>query len=264
MTNKLFAFGCSYATGEELLMHHLDDVDQYRIKTASDPRKFFSMLDKDPNLILKYNDIKIEQKKISWPNILSNLLELECVNLAESGNSLDKIVWQIYQEYHSKNIKDNDIVIVSLTKSTSNLYFSDTPESFQLPSLLWPINDRLLGVKDNGDVGYVIDKDSDKAILNWFNNDRIAWDFIKNLIILKNLQNSIKLYIVPAMNDNPITNLKCYNQDLFSKMYSDLKTLLLTNTGLDDFSKTYHAWGHPDKEAHKKYAEHLYEILRKL
>ena len=146
MTNKLFAFGCSYATGEELLMHHLDDVDQYRIKTASDPRKFFSMLDKDPNLILKYNDIKIEQKKISWPNILSNLLELECVNLAESGNSLDKIVWQIYQEYHSKNIKDNDIVIVSLTKSTRNLYFSDTPESFQLPSLLWPINLSLIHI----------------------------------------------------------------------------------------------------------------------
>jgi len=250
MNNKIFVFGCSYATGEELLMHHLGELDSYRIQTAHNPRLFFKKLKQQQNLKNLYEKIKDDQKNIAWPNLLARKLGYECVNLAESGNSLDKILYQLFEE--QEKIGKNDITIISLTKPTRNAVFDKTVNSFQLPSLHWPVKS-LLGVKDNGDVEPVINPKTDKALLDWFTNDRIAWDFIKNLKLLTGTDAKI----IPSMTINIDTTFK-----LFRNIYEECAQGFITTKSLDDFSKYRHAWGHPDADAHKKYAEHLYEILR--
>lgn len=249
MKHRLFVFGCSYATGEELMLHQLGDIDNYRISTSKDPRKFFKKLEEE-NLQDKYEKIKQDQKRIAWPQLLADKLNYDCINLAESGNSLDKMVFQFFKE--QENISNDDLVIMSLTKASRNAYFNSSVESFQLPSLLWPVKS-LLGVKDTGDVKPVISKETDQALLEWFTDDRIVWDFIKNLKILENTQANI----VPAMSDEFKTTIP-----ILEIMINKSKEKFITNKGLDDFCVERHAWGHPTLDAHIKYADHLYEILR--
>jgi len=251
MSNRLFVFGCSYATGEELLLHELGYLDRYRIQTANDPRLFFKKL-KETNSEHLYENVKRRQKEIAWPNLLAKKLNYECINLAKNGNSLDEITFQVLQQ--QSHIREKDLVIVSLTKSTRNAVFNKTVESFQLPSLVWPLK-RLIGVKDIENSKYVINKQTDKALLDWFTDDRIAWDYLKNLKVLETTQAKCVL----AMNNSLDTSF-----DLFKDLYKGIEENFLSKKGLDDFSINRHCWGHPEKEAHKKYAEHLYEILRKL
>lgn len=255
MSNKLFVFGCSYATGEELLMHRLGELDAYRISTADDPRKFFKRLELE-NRQDEYEEIKLLQKEIAWPKQLSDKLNLNCVNLAESGNSFDKMLYQIYEQVYHGNISKEDTIIVSLTKTTRNAVFDNKVESFQLPSLYWPVKS-LIGVKDTGDMKPVIDEKTDIALLQWFTDDRILWDYVKNLQAVRALKENFNLHIVPAMKNNIKTNIP-----LIEKLYQDCANDFLTDKGLDDFSNDRLAWGHPDQVAHDKYAEYLYDILR--
>lgn len=259
MKPRLFVFGCSYCTGEELLLDEIKDLNQLRISTANDPRIFFSNLKKDKKLLDQYQDIVMKQKELSWPNLLASRLGIDCVNLAESGNSLDKIIYQI----STTKFNPNDFVIVALTNPFRGLYFDQEPKSFQLPNLFWSIKDRLLGVKKNGDIDYVIGKEEDRAILKWFNDDRILWDQIKNISVLGFLKNNLNLVIVPAMSRKDF-NLKPYNNCLL-QTYDDLENKLLSiSRSLDDFTKNRMPWGHPDRSAHESYADHCYEIFRKL
>jgi hypothetical protein len=248
MMSKLYVFGCSYATGEELLAHELS-INDYRLATSNDPRKFFKKLETE-NLQEEYNTIKEKQKLIAWPQLLADKLNLQCCNYAESGNSLDKIVYQVFENNYK--FTNNDIVIVSLTKATRNAIFDKNVESFQLPSLLWPYKG-LLGVKDTGDIKPVINEQTDKALIDWFSDDRISWDFVKNLQVLE----YYNINIVPAMNNNIISSMP-----VILDLYEKSKSKFLTDKGLDFFCGERLAWGHPDKDAHINYAEHLYEILR--
>lgn len=248
MSNNLFTFGCSYATGEELLLHELP-IDDFRLKTARDPRKYFKLLE-ESNLESKYNQLKLKQKQLAWPKLLADKLNYNCINFAESGNSLDKILFQVLS--HADEFTSNDLVIVSLTKANRNAVFNKTVESFQLPSLMWPVK-TLIGVKDTGDTKPVIDKRTDKALLNWFTDDRVAWDFVKNLQILTTLN----VHIVPSMKNNIDISIST-----IEKLYETIQKSYLTQNSLDDFCDNWLAWGHPDHKAHVKYAEHLYELLR--
>lgn len=253
--NNLFVYGCSYATGEELLAHELGSLDDYRIATADDPRKFFKRLEKE-HAVEQYEEIKRRQYKLAWPQILADKLGLECLNRAESGNSLDKMLYQLYEDIYQENISEADTVVISLTKATRNAVFNKTVESFQLPSLYWPVK-TLMGVKDTGDMSPVINEDTDKALLEWFTDDRVAWDFIKNLQAIKNISQFFNVKIIPCMHNNIVTSIP-----LLTHIYHDCNKGFITDKGLDDFAESNHAWGHPTQSAHTRYAEHLYEILR--
>jgi hypothetical protein len=59
------------------------------------------------------------------------------------------------------------------------------------------------------------------------------------------------------MNNNIISSMP-----VILDLYEKSKSKFLTDKGLDFFCGERLAWGHPDKDAHINYAEHLYEILR--
>ena len=133
------------------------------------------------------------------------------------------MLYQIYQEIYSGNITDKDLIIVSLTKASRNAYFNGDVESFQLPSLYWP-SSSLIGIKDTGDAKPVINEKTDMALLDWFTDDRIAWDFLKNLQALKNIKHFFDLEIIPAMSNNLTTKLP-----VLSKIYEDCQKGFLTS-----------------------------------
>ena len=82
---KLFAFGCSMTRGDAL-----DDIWDFKLKQT------------DPNA---------GPSKYSWPQILANNMNLECVNLGESGAS-NKQIWYRLVNTH---MTEGDIAFVQWT-----------------------------------------------------------------------------------------------------------------------------------------------------
>jgi hypothetical protein len=258
---RIVAFGCSYTAGEELLYYQLGDLDEYRKNTAHNPRLFFQKLSKDSVAQETLKTIRSEQLKLAWPAKLSAMLNVECVNFAEVGNSMDKILWQIEQKKLERFFQAGDVILVGATNPDRNVFFKDTgPLAFQLPSLYWGLDNSLMGVDDVGNTDIVVNKEVDKHLVHWFNNDRIVWDYLKSL---KSLQ-ALNVGIVNAMSCNLDLAVYSYNSEIFKNMQDSIQ--YLQHDSMDSFAakNDYLAWGHPNEIVHQKFAESIYEILRKL
>lgn len=256
--NRIVAFGCSYTSGEELLYHKLGDLDEYRKRTSSDPRMFFQKISKDKTAQKILESIRTDQLKLAWPAKLAELLEVECVNFAEVGNSMDKILWQVEKKKLEQFFKPGDLILVGATNPDRNVFFKDhAPMSFQLPSLHWGIDNSLIGVDEIGNLDVVVSKDIDKNLIHWFNDDRIIWDYLKSLKVLR----ALNVNIVNAMSYNTNIQVKKYNTELFNSMTNEIQ--YLQNTSMDEFAnkEDYHAWGHPTQIVHERFAESIYKVL---
>jgi hypothetical protein len=257
---RIVAFGCSYTAGEELLYHQLGDLDEYRKSTLKDPRLFFKKIAKNFDAQKKLKDIRAEQLTLAWPAKLAALLNVDYVNFAEVGNSMDKILWQIETKKLEMFFQPGDIILVGATNPDRNLVFKDSgPMSFQLPSLHWDY-DSLIGVDSIGNASTVISKEVDKTLVHWFSDDRIVWDYLKTLKALR----SLNVGIVNAMSCNLDLNLISYNAELFKNIKDSIQ--YLQSKSMDSFASDsdYLAWGHPNESVHQKFAESIYEILREL
>lgn len=262
---RLIVFGCSYCTGEEILYHELGhDFDQLHKSTADDPRIFFDSIEKN-NLESKLKAIQKKQFDLAWPKKLSDSLGIECLNFAESGNSMQKMLWQFLDQYQKGNIKESDLIIFGQTKAERGLYFRENPMSFQIATANGPGLNKILGISDSGGITEVIDKNLDKAIMSWFNDDRMYWDYLMVLNCLSFWKQQFNLFVVPAMSLNQL-EIKNYNQDLFNSILNNFveSDLYLTDRGLDYYKKSdadYLPWGHPKEIIHNQYADHLRELL---
>lgn len=268
---RIIAFGCSYTSGEELLYHQFGELDTYRIETAKNPMLFFNMVSRDPVLQEKLEQIRVDQLNLAWPAILAKKFKTTCVNFAEVGNSLDKILWQIEQKRYEGFFQKGDLVLIGLTNPDRNLFFKkDRPMAFQLPSLFWGTGSPI-GVDYDGSIDTLVDVETDKHFVHWFTEDRIAWDYYKSLRYIESLQKEINLYAVHAMMPFWIEpkDLQEYNAQLFEYIESSLTTyrdIFAGDKCIDDFATDadYHAWGHPKASVHQKFADYLYEVLREL
>jgi hypothetical protein len=263
--NRLIVFGCSYCTGEEILYSELGpDLDQLHRSTADDPRIFFNKIDK-LNLNDRLKEIQKKQMNLAWPKKLADALNIECLNLAESGNSMQKMLWQFLNQLHLGNIKETDLILFGLTKAERGLYFRESPMSFQISTANGPELNTILGISDSGGVSEVISKNIDIAIMHWFNDDRMIWDYLMVLNCLGFWKQKFNLFTIPAMSLNE-SELKKYNKKLFDSILDTVKNsdLYLTDKGLDHFKKSndeYLPWGHPKEVIHSQYADHLRGIL---
>lgn len=258
---RIIVFGCSYATGEEILYHELgSEIEELRKISANDPRIFFNAVEKN-NLTERLKQIQQNQFDYAWPAKLASLLGVECVNLAESGNSMPKMIWQFLN--YQDNILETDLVLFSQTKAERNLFFREFPMSFQITSINGPIKNTLLGISETGNVSSVINEKVDTALMSWFNDDRIVWDFISALHSISYFKQSYNVFLVPAMTTSDV-HLQPYNKILFEKQLQNFDSLYLGCKYMDSFREGPQdnlLWGHPSEAVHDKFAQHLYSVL---
>jgi hypothetical protein len=254
---RIIVFGCSYATGEELLYDELDRELVIIRNTNTDPRAFFNAIEKNEDYQEQYSKVIKKQYELAWPAKLAKLMNVECINLAESGNSMQKMLWQFLN--YKEHLTDTDLVIFSQTKPDRNVVFNDTPNSFQIASILG-----LIGVGKNGNATTVIDCDTDKAMLKWFTDDRILWDNLMALMSIGYFKDTYNLRVVPAMRAEKY-ELKESNNIFYSVVETLKRQLFLGNKTMDDFKDNNTLlWGHPTLEVHEKYANYLFEELNRV
>lgn len=253
--NNIYVFGCSYATGEEILLDTLSEEAKSLRHSVQDPRAWFHYVEQ--TCLAQYKQILEQQKQLSWPNKLADLLNVDCINFAESGNSMQKITWQVLNFVNSTKLTEQDLILISLTKPDRNVFFDTAPVSFQISTML---GEGLVGVSETGNARTILGQDKDKVLLDWFTDDRIFWDFLNSLMVLENLSRQYNIKIVPAMRMGSY-DLKSYNKDLFNTIYSKLKRSFLCDLSMDEFTDNYYLWGHPSAQAHTAYAEYIYGEL---
>ena len=252
--NRIIVFGCSYATGEELLYDELD-CKLIAIRNANaDPRVFFNAIESNTNYQEQYSSVIKKQYELAWPAKLAKLMDVECINLAESGNSMQKMLWQFLN--YREHLTDTDLVIFSQTKPDRNVFFHDKPASFQIASILG-----LIGVGKNGNASTVIDCETDKSMLKWFTDDRIMWDDLMVLLSIGYFKNTYNIHVVPAMRSSAY-ELKEYNNMLYDMFKVLQDQLFLGSKTMDDFKGNDSLlWGHPTLEVHTQYANYLFKEL---
>lgn len=265
MIKRLVVFGCSYSNGEEILYHELgDELSSLHKNTKDDPRIFLDKIKSDKQLQESIEIIKVRQLDLAWPKKLADLLKVPCINFSESGNSMQRMLWQLLTKIEKKEISKNDLILISQTKPERNFYFrNDRDVSFQIASANGPIKDQILGIAKDGNLENVLDESFDKSIIRWFNDERIYWDFIMVLMSLKSLQADLNLFVIPTMPCSLDIKFAEYTDDLFKKQYTNFhnSNLFLGSRGLDDFIKDKSEvlpWGHPNEKVHDRFADYLY------
>jgi hypothetical protein len=260
-TKRIVVFGCSYATGEELLYDELDSKLLAIRNNNKDPRAFFNAIESNKLYQTQYAEVIKRQYDLAWPKILANKLSVACINFAESGNSMQKMLWQFLN--YKDSITNSDLIIFSQTKPDRNMFFKDKPRAFQMSSIL-NSQEGLIGVADNGNAAVVMDTETDKAILKWFTDDRIIWDELMILMSLGYLKNFYNIRIVPAVS-YPSYQLADYNKNVIESTYNLLKqsNLLLGTNSMDHYKTDSDTllWGHPSKRVQDVYAEYLFKEL---
>ena len=73
---RIIVFGCSYATGEELLYDELDQELILIRKNNKDPRKFFNAVENNITYRKQYVDIIKRQYALAWPQTLADKLNV--------------------------------------------------------------------------------------------------------------------------------------------------------------------------------------------
>jgi len=250
---RIVVFGCSYATGEELLYDELA-VELLATRNNTDPRDFFNAIENNVIYQEQYTSVIERQYALAWPAKLAMLMNAECVNFAESGNSMQKMLWQFLN--YKEQLTQTDLVIFSQTKPDRNVFFNDKPASFQIASMLG-----LIGVGKNGNASTVIDCNTDKAMLKWFTDDRIIWDDLMVLMSIGYFKTAYNLCVVPAMRASEY-KLKEYN-NMFNDTLKVLQNqLFLGSKTIDDFKGSDSLlWGHPTLQTHEQYANYLFKEL---
>jgi hypothetical protein len=262
---RLVVFGCSYCTGEEILYHELgEEISRLHESTYTDPRIFFEKIEKE-KLNFKLKEIQLKQMNLAWPKKLADQLGIECINLSESGNSMQKMLWQFLEQIRLGKIFDTDLILFAQTKAERSLYFREFPMSFQIATTNDPGLNRILGISENGGVSEVMNEKLDKAIMQWFNDDRMYWDHLMVLMSLNYLKQTYNLFVVPAMTLNQL-DLQDYNKQLFDSLLDNIRNsdLYLTDRGLDYYKTSdedYLPWGHPKEKIHNQYADFLRDII---
>lgn len=194
--SKLYAFGCSYTYGDETSDWYID---------PSRPSKY------------------------AWPNILSNHLNKECVNLSKSGSSNDSIFKTVL--FTIEDITDSDIVVVMMT-----------------------FPDRKLSIKGNLHPTQKRHKD---FYINYHNSELGNLNFIQNLYSIRYRLSLEKFKFFITFTDNrPYLETRKYFPN-----FKISKEVIILGPGLG-FFKDIADKKHPDDNGHREIALYLLEKMK--
>ena len=261
--NRIVSFGCSFTAGTEILDYQLDPYF-VKLKHKLDAYQWWQAIQQDKKQSRLLDQLRLQERNHAWPAKLAAILGVEWLNLAHPGNSNEHATWEVEHSLISNQLRDTDLVIVGLTNMQRSMFFSSTHPA--------PVN---FLFSNKGSYSHVLTEN----ILKWFTDDRILWEYYKDLKGFKFLKDKLngRLFVVPTDNTIrdicPDTYTHMYgtfepcsrdNAEFFSKVINQMRDsdLFLTfEHCLYKFQneKTRLPHGHLNEDAHRSFAELLYK-----
>ena len=200
---RLITFGCSFTYGQGLP----DCVNQNNVNFPGP-----------------------EPSKFAWPNLLSQIMNIECINQSGAGASNLEILYKILDF----KFKKDDIVVIMWSLPNRDIYFTRLIKPFKQLGA-WKTN-----------------KIAKKWMLTLDEYDYIqrSWIYIHHAdLYLKNLD--VKYIHYPSFPDKLAVNSSLKNISI-DNLYLDGQ--VICDFGLDG--------GHPGIESHKQTANKIFNILK--
>lgn len=256
---RIVAFGCSFTGGCELLDHTLAEP-YVSLKERLSPYEWYNAISKDSKAFDTLTSNRQKEKYLAWPAKLANNLQLDFLSLAINGNSNEKAIWQIEKAIYDKTINNTDLVIVGLTSAHRSMFFSND-HSEPVPFLL-----------SNQDVFQSRYKG---ALYDWFDDSRILWNYLRDLDQFYLLKKKLGGRLAVVHTESPFKMQEAHywglenlghQKDFFKhKLDSILASGLFLDTQLHlyQFAEVKLSHGHPNEDAHQKFADSLVKCFVK-
>lgn len=251
---RIVAYGCSYTAGDEIADHLILNTT---FKECNVLKKQY----KEQWLFYHaYNLYEESAKKLmgnlSWAGQLANLCNLPFENRSQPGSSLDHIYVKIYSDYINNFIDRNDLILVGITSpGRISFWNKHTLDSMTI-------------------VNYIehykkLDKQSQMAISELFDDNIILLNYFLNLQNLSNLKNilDIRLQVMLTHNTpghkNFMYSINNEINGIIIDMCKKIDNILVREVGLDNhFAHTigFCGYGHPPLESHTYLAQLIYKM----
>ena len=254
--NRIIFYGCSHTQGAELWDHialeiSADDCDSEKMKKGVE--KFYETV-----MPADHNERRKHEIELSYANLIAKYLDLEYVNRAEVGISMQHMVYCIERDLLQGEILETDIVFVGITCQGRWFYLNDDGD-LKRPMFSygthWP-NEKIR-----------------KNFVNHFTSDNnLAYHWynaIRHLNLLGNTE--IKLFM-QYVHWNATAYAKWHTSNLSADVISMLNSMQNFDTILDhnysftniidwnDYSQI-HGFMHPRQHKHTEFADHIKYIL---
>lgn len=261
---RIVYFGCSFTSGLELIDHELlgitaEQSDNLKKQWISDGKTIVDFMDYlQKKSKLSHEEIIFQSAKRSYASKLSAKLELEHVNYARPGCSVDHSLLMLFSEYYAGYINpETDIIFLGITTPHRYLTFQ--------PNKLGKDHSRVMGHSfEEADMHY-----NDYKVLQTF---LFALHNFKNFCETKKFQ----VFIQPMVE----SKFLFYNEEdnvfagispnwpwmnLFKTLFHEILEYSI-DPELDLFSGCgcvtgQHGFKHPNEFAHQIFSEKLYDKI---
>lgn len=252
---RVVAYGCSFTAGDEIVDHIIlnttfEEVNKLK-KKFSNQVEFYKH-----HKIIFPTELMLQS---SWAGQLAKLLNVPIVNKAYPGTAISKSFFQIYNDFKTGFIKNDDLVLLGLTgPNRITFYNHDTHEL------------------DSSPLSYYIDNQTgqpnrySKILLDLFDDNLNAlnyYSFLQNII---NLKSYINIKLQPMSEVNTFNSTRwCMTNGLDPEIYEFCKNVseegdtisLLPKDYLKRWDQNDNLCGylHPAIENHINLAQNIYD-----
>lgn len=288
--DQIVAFGCSMTAGSEICdnLHFPDIADIEAYKKTMDPEKWFYLLKSQDRGPLQLLD---QERLRAWPAHLGRLLDVPVINRALPGTGLEHQIIDLLQAYKHKQITDRTLVLWGFTGINRGILLRDRMD---LPF----ITSYIMGLihmqppeitRKNRDLWYSVIHSDSMMMWRYYQQLSTIFDLAQNkfnhqfmFVQAQGINPDPKYWSTetkpPLINrgtNTPLEPQRKETREILEDFWSlNLDSRWRAYSMLDDWSQNnfftwshnrnqHLAYGHPSEQAHKDYAQVLYQRIQR-
>lgn len=256
--NRIVAYGCSFTAGDELAdskfitSYSIDKINQLKRASKSTKNKF-SVPD-----LPEYNWhlFDSEQRASSWAAKLAEKFNVDFLNKAVSGASLQYTLLQIQQDISDGAITDTDLVLIGLTSNARWMYYDK--------------QNKPITVMFGYDYNWTSTDLKNCMALEVANDYFLLYNYFNCLEHLDLLSKKLNGRILMQYMHHTLSDYIVFAKDMvpsFQKMVSapnNYDSIIDKDYSFGNFinwETDTHGYYHPREEFHEQFANHIYKKL---
>lgn len=282
--DKLFAYGCSFTSGEELMDHEVidtlseEEVDRIKRKytnhrTGEFYEKYFTpqycsnnrWFEGQPHDHFKHQlvaqKVREYQEQYAWPRWLADKIGVPWINRGCGGSSLDYSIFKLEKDLLEGNITENSLVVVAITAPNRQFWITEDGEERHV----------IYGHFNGQWWNWPNEKSYGEYIVNYANSKNMFWRYfqqLKYLDLLSARMNNRIVWFSVSCHWNAID--QWYGKGIENHITGDMFDSLdncdsrLKDTGffVDDGSYPVCGFGHAKYVKHIEVAETVYSAIQ--
>lgn len=220
------------------------DVDTYKRKSSIN--HWIECLERR-NIVEEVDKVS---RQLAWPKYIAEHYNVELINKAIVGGSVQSVVYQIENDLINNNINDDDLLLVGITDTSKFFWIDDdnNPQHANMGGIdtRWP------------------SKSFHKEFIKFSNQHHLQYNWYQSIKHLDMLSGKLNNRLLQQFVFTPVKT----TDKLINTVY-DFKSIIDKNYSFDNIVDwtdldSLHGYKHPKVQFHKQFAEHLLGVLNEI